>query len=54
MWIDLIDTMMHIEGQREGGGSRVLAAIYVAAVLAACRRQDRGNAQTPTRRAVEL
>jgi hypothetical protein len=29
MWIDLIDTMMHIEGQGEGGGSRVLAAMWL-------------------------
>jgi hypothetical protein len=29
MWIDLIDTMMHVEGQGEGGGSRVLAAMWL-------------------------
>jgi hypothetical protein len=29
MWIDLIDTMMHIEGQGEDGGSRVLAAMWL-------------------------
>jgi hypothetical protein len=29
MWIDLIDTMMHIEGQGEGGGNRVLAAMWL-------------------------
>jgi hypothetical protein len=29
MWIDSIDTMMHIEGQGEDGGSRVLAAMWL-------------------------
>jgi hypothetical protein len=29
MWIDLIDTMMHVEGQGEGGESRVLAAMWL-------------------------
>jgi hypothetical protein len=29
MWIDLIDTMMHVEGQGEDGGSRVLAAMWL-------------------------
>jgi hypothetical protein len=29
MWIDLIDTMMHTEGQGEDGGSRVLAAMWL-------------------------
>jgi hypothetical protein len=31
MWIDLIDAMMHIEGQGEGGGSRVRAAAKIGA-----------------------
>jgi hypothetical protein len=29
MWIDLIDTTMHTEGQGEDGGSRVLAAMWL-------------------------
>jgi hypothetical protein len=29
MWINLIGTMMHVEGQGEGGGSRVLAAMWL-------------------------
>jgi Phosphotransferase enzyme family len=50
VWINLIDTMIDVEDEEKTRRRRrkQSSRSYVAAVLAACRRQDRGNAQTPT------
>jgi hypothetical protein len=47
MSIDLIDTIIHVEGQGEDGGGRVLAAMWLPSWQRAAAKIG-VNAQTPT------